>query len=237
MWKKIIALCLALALVPASALAATAAKIEIKVAYNNKAISFPDQKPLIMNGRTLVPIRPIAEGLGFDVDWNSTTRTVIITKNNNTVSLVVSQKIAKRNGQTITLDVPAQIVNKRTVVPVRFIAEALDYKVDWEQATQTVKITDKEAAPTPSPANLIDKASIKSKSFNIAGIVTSYRIEGKVAAGSKLTVEFGGKWYEVPVKDDGTFVFQKSGEAVITTFTLKAEKENKQETFKGEIKK
>ncbi|NGQ97085.1 copper amine oxidase N-terminal domain-containing protein [Brevibacillus sp. SYP-B805] len=250
MWKKITALCLALALVPASALAATAAKVEIKVTYNNKAISFPDQKPLIMNSRTLVPIRPIAEGLGFKVDWNNTTRTVTITKNKNTVSLVVSQKIAKRNGQTITLDVPAQIVNQRTVVPVRFIAEALDYKVDWEQVTQTVKITDKEAAqaptqeqpsnPTqnqgqqPAAANLIDKTSIKSKSFNVAGIVSSFRIEGKVETGSKLTVEFDGKWYEVPVEDDGSFVFQKSGDPEITTFTLKAEKDNKQDTFEGE---
>jgi hypothetical protein len=240
MWKKFTALFLALAIaiLPATAFAATAANMEIKVTYNKKAIVFPDQKPLMINKRTLVPIRPIAESLGFKVDWNKATRTVTITKEKITVSLVVSQKIAKRNGEIITLDVPAQIVNERTVVPVRFIAEALNYKVDWAQATQTVLIADKEIVQVEQPAepaNLIVKESIEASSFAIAGVVGSYRIKGKVAAGTKLSVQFDGQWFDVPVGADGSFEFKKSGDAEISTYKLKAVKDNREDTLEGKF--
>jgi len=239
MWKKMTALVLALALIPVAAFAAPAKQAEIKVAYNQKAIQFPDQKPVILNSRTLVPIRPIAEGLGFTVDWNEKTRTVTIVKGTNNVSLVVSQKIAKRNGETITLDVPAQILNKRTVVPVRFIAEALDYKVDWEQATQTVKIADKAIVqkpsenPQPNPqknvdepvskAALIDEDSIKANSFNIGGAMGVYRVAGTVSGETdKVTIEFNGQTYEVTIDEDGEFKKDFSGAPDIEDFTIRA---------------
>lgn len=253
MWKKMTALILTLALMPAAAFAAPVAQAEIKVAYNQKAIQFPDQKPVISNKRTLVPIRPIAEGLGFKVDWNEKTRTVTIVKGSNNVSLVVSQKIARRNGETITLDVPAQIINKRTVVPVRFIAEALNYQVDWEQATQTVKIADKAAAEKPGtqqqtgqdaqqptaeePANkiaLIDQDSIKATSFNIVGVVGAYRIAGTVSEETeKLTVEFNGSSYEANIGDNGKFELNINGEPDIEEFTIKAVKKDAEDVFTG----
>lgn len=114
----------------------------ISVKYQNQAILFPDQKPILQNSRTLVPIRPIAEKLGFTVGWNEKTQTVSIEKAGNQVELTISQKTAKRNQQPITLDVPAKIMNKRTVVPLRFIAEALSYEVNWLPSTQTVTIAD-----------------------------------------------------------------------------------------------
>ncbi len=257
MWKKMTALVLILALLPAAAFAAPAATAEIKVNYNQKAIQFPDQKPVISNKRTLVPIRPIAEGLGFKVEWNEKTRTVTIVKGTNNVSLVVSQKIAKRNGETITLDVPAQILNKRTVVPVRFIAEALDYQVDWEQATQTVKIADKATAANPTPAAgqttgqqntqnpatveepvnkvaLIDQDSIKATSFNIVGVVGAYRIAGTVSEETdELTVDFNGKKYEVNIDEDGKFELDINGDPDIEEFTLTAVKDNAEDVFEG----
>lgn len=146
MMKKWAGLALALSLAPASvsaAAAVTAPPSVVKVEYSQKPIHFPDQKPVIKDSRTLVPIRPIAEGLGFDVDWNEQNRSVVIKKGDTQIKLVVSQKIARRNGETIPLDVPAQIINKRTMVPVRFIAEALSYEVNWDTATQTVSIADK----------------------------------------------------------------------------------------------
>ncbi|WP_134682916.1 copper amine oxidase N-terminal domain-containing protein [Brevibacillus migulae] len=252
MWKKMTALVLTLALMPAAAFAAPAQKAEIKVAYNQKAIQFPDQKPVILNSRTLVPIRPIAESLGFTVGWNEKTRTVTINKGTSNVSLVVSQKIAKRNGETITLDVPAQILNQRTVVPVRFIAEALNYKVDWEQASQTVKISDNPVAQTPAtqqpqeqtntqpaaePVNkaaLIDEDSIMATSFNIVGVVGAYHIEGTVSDETdKVTVEFDGKTYEVNLNDDGEFELDLNGDPDIEDFTIKAVADGAEDVFSG----
>jgi len=248
MLKKFSAILLALALVPASAFAAntTPAKPEIKVEYNAKAIVFPDQKPAIVNSRTLVPIRPIAESLGFKVDWNPTTRTVTINKESNTVSLVVSQKIARRNGQMITLDVPAQIMNQRTVVPVRFIAEALDYQVNWDAATQTVKITDKQAAqqpqqgqqPAEQPANtvqLIDKESIVARSGSL-GKLSLYAVRGKVEPGSKVTIKVDEKNYSVEVKEDGSFLFELAeGGDLVERYTINVVKNEETDTFEGKF--
>ncbi|MFY0543547.1 copper amine oxidase N-terminal domain-containing protein [Brevibacillus sp. H7] len=248
MFKKWAALVLAIALVPSAATAAPAATVQanIKVVYHQKAIAFPDQKPVIRDQRTLVPIRPIAEGLGFDVDWNTQTRTVTIVKGANSVKLVVSQKIAKRNGETITLDVPAQIINQRTMVPVRFIAEALNYDVNWEAATQTVLITDKAAATNPGTeqsseqkpsdkpavAHLIDKESVSAKAASFAGIGFMV-ISGKVDAGSSLVVEIDDKNYEANVKSDGSFAFELVEKTSAETFTLKATKGNETDVFEG----
>ncbi len=248
MFKKLAALVLALAIVPVAAFAAPAvtSQSSIKVEYNKKAIVFPDQKPVIRDKRTLVPIRPIAEGLGFEVKWDNQTRTVTILKGANSVKLVVSQKVAKRNGETISLDVPAQIINQRTMVPVRFIAEALNYEVNWAAATQTVLIADKATAtpgqgtgqtPTdkPATANLIDKESVKGKSIYIASLGL-YRVEGKVAAGTQLQLVLDDKTYEVPVESDGSFKITQESVDGIETFTLKATKDGKEtDTFEGKF--
>ncbi len=253
MLKKLASLVLALALVPVAAFSASAASAPaaIKVEYNKKAIVFPDQKPVIRDSRTLVPIRPIAESLGFDVDWNEKTRTVTINKGTNNVRLVVTQKIAKKNGQTINLDVPAQIINQRTMVPVRFIAEALTYQVNWDQKTQTVLIADEQSTqPNPSTdkpatgteqkqpdantAALIDRSSLFAKTFTIATIGL-YRVSGTVEPGSDVTVTLEDKTFEVEVKSDGTFEFNKDTYDGIRNYTLKAEKDGKVDTFEGEF--
>ncbi|MFD2372063.1 copper amine oxidase N-terminal domain-containing protein [Brevibacillus sp. GCM10020057] len=255
MLKKLASLVLTIALVPAAAFSASAAAAPaaIKVEYNQKAIAFPDQKPVIRESRTLVPIRPIAETLGFDVEWNEQTRTVTINKGTNNVRLVVTQKIARKNGQTINLDVPAQIINQRTMVPVRFIAEALDYKVDWNQASQTVLISDmpsaENTATTETPkdnttvqkpdtsaneAKLIDRSTVKGKTFAIATIGL-YRVSGQVEPGSDLVITLEDKSFEVEVNSDGTFEFNHDTYDGIRTFTLKAEKDGKQDVYEGEF--
>lgn len=252
MLKKLASLVLAIALVPVAAFSAFAAtpQAAIKVEYNQKAIVFPDQKPVIRSGRTLVPIRPIAESLGFDVEWNEKTRTVSINKGTNNVRLVVTQKIAKKNGQTINLDVPAQIINQRTMVPVRFIAEALSYKVNWNQASQTVLIADEQAATpsetTQAPAanapkqeaanavKLIDRDSIEGKTFTIT-VVGLYRVKGTVEPGSDVLVTLEDKSYEVDVNADGTFEFNTDSYDGIRNFTLKATKDGKEDTYEGEF--
>ncbi|MFC8686571.1 copper amine oxidase N-terminal domain-containing protein [Brevibacillus porteri] len=260
--KKVTSLLLAIALVPMAAFSATAATTPVapkavqnavKVEYNKKQIAFPDQAPIISQGRTLVPIRPIAESLGFEVNWNEKTRTVTINKGKDNIRLVVTQKIANKNGQTINLDVPAQIVNKRTVVPVRFIAEALSYKVDWDPKTQTVLIADnvngnqvgqQEKPKDPAkPATdekksetqvtLFDKDSIEGKKVNVFAY---YQVTGKVEADSEVVVVLGDDTYEVEVNKDGTFKFQHEGEHDgIRSFTLKAEKDGKKDTVDGEF--
>jgi hypothetical protein len=110
------------------------------VVVNGKTLAF-DVPPVIESGRTLVPLRAIFEALGAAVQWDATTRTVTATRSSTTIQLAIGQAQAQRNGQPVTLDVPARIQAGRTLVPLRFVSEALGAKVTWEAATQTVTIS------------------------------------------------------------------------------------------------
>ena len=114
----------------------------ITVKYNNGVINF-DQLPIIENGRTLVPLRAIFEKIGADVEWNGDTQTVTATKGDISISLTINNTTAYKNGQPITLDVPAKILNGRTLVPVRFVSDCFGVNVEWDGATQTVILTTK----------------------------------------------------------------------------------------------
>ena len=109
-----------------------------------------DSPPVIEGGRTLAPMRATVEALGFVVTWTSSTQTVNIysyATDALMISLRIGSKIAKVNTgisgvmDERTLDVPAKLINGRTMVPVRFIAETLGCDVKWDEASKTVVIT------------------------------------------------------------------------------------------------
>ncbi len=97
--------------------------------------------PYISNGTTMVPLRSISEYLGADVNWDAATRGIHIEKGSRTVDLTVGQVAAKINGEYITISQSPVIVSGYTMVPLRFIGEALDCEVGWEARTKTVTIT------------------------------------------------------------------------------------------------
>lgn len=109
------------------------------VKVNEKELSF-DQIPLIINGRTLAPLRAIFEALGAEVDWNGETQTITSSKGDTTVSMTIGHNEMYKNGEKMRLDEAPQIVGERTLVPVRAIAEAFDCNVDWNAETNTVII-------------------------------------------------------------------------------------------------
>ena len=117
---------------------------EIKVTLNGEQIYF-DQPPVIINGRTLVPVRAIFEAMGCTVIWNGQTQMVDIATDFGMMVLSVGNPyIAYRNeteDRSVFTDVPPQIINMRMMVPVRAIAECTGYNVAWDNATQTVIIT------------------------------------------------------------------------------------------------
>jgi len=99
-----------------------------------------DQPPVNVNGRVLVPARAISEALGATVAWDDPTKTVTITKGDITILMTIDNPVIKVSGQDVTLDVPPQIINGRTLVPLRALAEALQANVTWDGDTQTVII-------------------------------------------------------------------------------------------------
>lgn len=100
-----------------------------------------DVMPVIESGRTLVPMRGIFEALGAVVGWDETTKSVIGVKDDTAVVLQIDNASAWINGKKVTLDVPAKLINSRTMVPARFVAEALGCSVDWDEASRTVAVT------------------------------------------------------------------------------------------------
>ncbi|KIL36799.1 copper amine oxidase [Gordoniibacillus kamchatkensis] len=94
--------------------------------------------PFIRDGSTLVPFRAISEALKATVSWNAEERSVTVTRGDVTVKLLIDSKTAYVNGQQVELEVPAAIENGSTVVPVRFVSEALKAAVKWEPETQSV---------------------------------------------------------------------------------------------------
>ncbi|MGN0162701.1 MAG: stalk domain-containing protein [Candidatus Ornithomonoglobus sp.] len=114
---------------------------DITVTLNGEAVAF-DQPPIIQDERTLVPLRAIFEAMGASVEWDQETQTVTASRSSDTVSLTIGSNMLYKNDEAVMLDVPAQIVNERTLVPARAVAESFGAFVDWNGETQTVVITD-----------------------------------------------------------------------------------------------
>ena len=104
--------------------------------------------PIILDNRTLVPVREVFEYLGGKVDWINSERRVDVTIDSTKISLWIDNKEAEVNGKKITLDVPAKIINDKTMVPVRFISEQANLIVNWDQETYTVDIKFQKAKIT-----------------------------------------------------------------------------------------
>ena len=102
-----------------------------------------DTYPVNINGRNLVPLRGIFEALGATIEWDNDTQTVTAVKGKTTIVLKLGDQYAYINGEKVLLEVKAQSINGRTMVPLRFVGEALGAEVLWDGATQTVDINSK----------------------------------------------------------------------------------------------
>ena len=118
---------------------AVPAYADINLTLNNNVIA-TDTAPVIIDGRTLVPVRAIFENLGAEVGWDNATKTVTATTAEQKIILTLNSATAYVDDVQKTLDVPAQSINGRTMVPVRFVAESLGCEVLWDADTQTVHI-------------------------------------------------------------------------------------------------
>jgi|GEM_PF-4834735 len=127
------ALLVVLATVPISA--TSTIRIELD---GLEVLTSVDSVPRMMSGRTLVPLRALAEALGGQVDYDDGTRTAIIYHGITTIGFPLDKKRMYIDEQEIILDVAAQALNGRTFIPARYLAEAVGAAVDWNEQTQTV---------------------------------------------------------------------------------------------------
>lgn len=109
------------------------------VELNGTILQF-EQPPILLNNRTLVPLRTIFETLGAKVHWDAATSTITANKGGVSIELVVGSTEARRNEETILLDAPPTIVNGHTLIPIRFVSEALGATVTWDAENKTILI-------------------------------------------------------------------------------------------------
>jgi len=176
---KIAVILLAAGLVLAGVISGAANSPRIRI--NGAFVHIPadDQPPVIVDNRTLVPLRAVMEALGFDVHWNDTTRTITLSNVTHVGSVWIMLPLEEiphemgfpvredtwthfpgnmyisnaqnADGLIIPLDVPPQIINNRTMVPVRAISEASGMDVDWDGANLIVDIQTPPNTPEPLP--------------------------------------------------------------------------------------
>jgi uncharacterized repeat protein (TIGR02543 family) len=101
--------------------------------------------PIILNSRTLLPIRAVVEATGGTIVWNASAQKVTIMREGKTLDLWIGKNVAKLNGKSVNIDIDSKVVpiirSGRTLLPLRFVAESLALDVQWNAATQTITIT------------------------------------------------------------------------------------------------
>ena len=129
-----------------SLLPVSASPNEIRVVIEGQEVNFPAQPPVIVDGRTLVPVRGVFEALGFDVDWNPDTRTAYLTNAGYNVVISIGSDLFTTNDVEHTLDVPAEIIGGSTMLPLRAVLESVGYELEWDEAARTITIAYASAA-------------------------------------------------------------------------------------------
>jgi len=116
-----------------------AAEERANVIINGKVYQF-STPAVIKSGTTYVPVRELVEALGGEVWWNGESQTVGINRGNVKIAFTLGSTKARVNGQLVTMQ-PSYLYSNKTMVPLRFISEALGFHVHWDGGTQTVNIT------------------------------------------------------------------------------------------------
>lgn len=183
---------------------------DIKVYIDSVEIRF-DIPPIIENGRTLVPMRAIFESLGAEVDWDNDTKTAAAYKGDIGVAVQVDNIYANKNNSAIELDVAPKIIEGRMLVPLRFIGEAFDNVVNWNNDSRSVTIS----------SNSVD-VPIDSNTNSASGIVgywsTTHFSNLRVDAYSGFPLDdYSGEWYAF--WDDGTYVRLMTGAGTVINGT------------------
>jgi len=121
-------------------IAAFAAAQDVRVTVNGNPVTFNAAQPTRMNGRVLVPLRGVFEQMGDTVLWDPTSRTVMADGGGHHVRLQIGSMDANVDGKIIPMDVPPEIIQGSTMVPLRFLSESLGATVDWQPQNSLVAI-------------------------------------------------------------------------------------------------
>lgn len=206
----------------------------ITVTLNGDKIEF-DVQPQLIDDRTMVPLRKIFEAMGAVVDWNNDTQTVTATKDDKVVTATINDKNLYINGVVKTLDVPPMIVDGRTLVPARFVAESFGANVDWVDSTQTVVISSKWDGVGRAPCYSTDLdvpdfgkilgVEVNYSNIDSDGSLYDYSLETLTPDDTKkYTAILKQEGFEPYLVGDDMYVYKKGDRSVMITFFMSLKK-------------
>ncbi|MFM9873895.1 MAG: stalk domain-containing protein [Fimbriimonadaceae bacterium] len=177
---------------------------DITVQYNGQSIAFPDAKPKMSDGRVLVPLRAVLDGMGIDVKFDPATNLITASKSETVVQLRLGEREGSVNGRPVYLDVPAQAVNGRTYVPLRFFGEAFGAEVKWRSFDETVLITKEVVFPPNTNNNTNPNPVAYSLSHNgtgwtLGGETLNFELKAAPGQIAKLYLQDGA--IEIPFRE------------------------------------
>ena len=225
-WKKLLLTTLALGLLGATTVYgeqvqmdlfyngkhhAYAAK-EVKIEIDGKEMVPKDMPAVIIDGRTMLPMRQIAQELGCEVNWNEAAQQIYVMRESDIIVFTVNSKAGYENGKEFTMDVPATIVNDRTMLPVRALADALHLNIKWDDPNRTVIInsgdTDAKEEPTKPESGQttagtltgiqIPSAKDADQTFIIQADASMERYEKTFVDDQKIVLDFYGAKSSLP---------------------------------------
>lgn len=178
---------------------------EITMMVDGEVFTDPNMPAVSIDGRTMLPMRGISEELGCEVTWNEAARQVYAVSDTHTVVFQIDSTTGYKNGEAFTMDVAPMIINDRTMLPVRALADALDLEVTWDDPTRTVYIgevpsgtgstTENQGAATTS-AKLTGLSVPASKSdtqkFTITASAAVSKYEEVYVGDNKVVLDFYG---------------------------------------------
>lgn len=219
-WKKLLLTTLALGLLGATTVYGEQVKMdlfyngkhhayaakEVKIEIDGKAMVPKDMPAVIIDGRTMLPMRQIAQELGCEVNWNEAAKQIYVMRGSDIIVFTVDSKTGYENGKEFTMDVPATIVNDRTMLPVRALADALHLNIKWDDPNRIVSIQSGDTV-------VKDEPKAPESGQTTAGTLTGIRTPSGKDADQTFTIQADGPMgrYEKTFVDDQKIVLDFYG--------------------------
>lgn len=175
--------------------------------------------PVVQNNRTLLPVRAFVEGIGGTALWDDRTQTAALSYNGTEITLTIGERTALVNGSEETLDVTPVLLNDRTMLPIRFIAETFGYTVLWDETLQTVTILNADTIENVFARGDLNPAAPVFTGVSYMNWLSEYNDTMKIPAFGQVTFEPCTRtdWHshdggQILLVTEGVGVFEMEGE-------------------------
>jgi hypothetical protein len=183
----------ALLLSPAIAQADTVFTIDSMEYLHNGELITMDIAPQIIDDRTLLPVRYLAESCGAQVAWDPKNKRATLTKDQTVIQLTIGSKQIIVNKQASNMDIAPVIINDRTMLPARWVAENLGWQVAWQEENRTVTIFPRQASTDDNYINVRQAPGLEEK---VLGVLPRYVIVS--------VLDDQNNWYKISLPDGRT---------------------------------